>query len=114
MLSRDQILASDDVKSAIVDVPEWPDQDGKPGQLRVRSLTAADRIRIGAIKLDGIDPRIAWIVASAVDLDGKPLFGADDIPVLMQKSVAAIDRIYKTVAALNGLGGAGVEAAEKN
>lgn len=108
MLTRDQIQAADDVKTEDVSVPEWG------GDVRVRTMTVADRLRMRDMKTDGVDGRVLWIIASCVAEDGSSLFEWADAEWLMNKSRAAIDRIYPVIERLNGLGAAAVERAEKN
>lgn len=95
MLSRDQILAAGDIKTEDVEVPEWG------GTVRVRTLSAADRLRVVGTAGAGIDTRIIWLVAALVDDKGGPLMKAEDVAAMMQKSAKATDRVYEVVSRLN-------------
>lgn len=95
-LSRDQILAADDIKRELVAVPEWG------GEVYVKGLSALERDRFEAsvldqsgggrkIKLENFRARLAAL--SICDENGKPIFEASDIPALGAKSAAALDRV---------------------
>lgn len=108
MLNRDQILGAEDIKIETVDVPEWG------GTVRVRTLTAADRLRVVGTVDPKVDTRIIYVAAALIDDKGEPLMTAADIPALMVKSAKATDRVYEVVARLNGLGTKATGDAEKN
>lgn len=114
MLTRAAILAADDVKFEDVPVPEWSKDPAKPDFVRVRTATAADRLRMsGAGKADA-SPYVIWIAGCCVDAKGEPLFTQADIPALMQKSYPATERLYNVIERLNGLGAVAVKEAAKN
>jgi len=101
-LSRDEILARDDLSFADVDVPEWG------GTVRVRMLRAVDRARLIAALAGHSDKKNApndWIermvVACAVDESGNPLFTEKDMPELGKKSSKALQRIFDKADELN-------------
>lgn len=113
-LTREQIIAAEDLKSEDVEVPEWG------GKVLVRSLTGTDRDKLGA-SLIGPDGhpnkgkyRVGLVAASMVDENGNPLFGFDEVDALGKKSSAALDRVYAVAERLNGIGEADVKAAEGN
>ncbi|MDR5801203.1 hypothetical protein [Caballeronia sp. LZ001] len=112
MLTRDQIFATNDLKQATVDVPEWG------GQVAIEVMTGAARDAFGQATADsGKTPsyfEAALVVATAVGDDGKPLFTTEDIALLQQRSAAVISRIAAASMALNGIGQVATETAEKN
>lgn len=95
LLTRDQILQLEDRNSEIVQVPEWG------GEVKVVALSGAQRDAYemqmlkasdGGKTLDNLRARL--VAASVVDEKGKPLFNANDIVALGNKSAAALDRIF--------------------
>lgn len=97
MLSRDQILAADDLPRAEVAIPEWG------GSIFVRTMNGSERDRFEAahLKAPGVDFRARVAVACACDDQGAPLFTAEDIPALGAKSSAALTRIFEAASKLN-------------
>jgi hypothetical protein len=112
MLTRDQILAVNDLKQDAVDVPEWG------GQVAVAVMSGAARDEFGQANDAGSKSpsyfEAALVVATAVGDDGKPLFTADDIPLLQQRSATVVSRIAAASMKLNGIGITATEDAEKN
>ena len=99
-LTRDQILAADDITFRDVEVPEWG------GLVRVRSLCGTDRARLLAMLPDEKERRAdEWVerlvVACACDENGEALFSADDIAELKKKNANAINRIFEAADDLN-------------
>lgn len=114
LLDKAAILGAPDIRTEDVHVPEWG------GAVRLKTMTGTERNAWGA-SLAGPDgaPNMrlylaALIVACAVGEDGAPLFTRDDIPVLADKSGAALARLQVAAERLNGLGASGVEAAAGN
>lgn len=123
-LSRDQILAANDLEVREVDVPEWG------GTVKVRPLNGAERDRFEASlrkerrRADGkegtevvanTDNMRAKLVARAVvDDDGKRVFTDADINALGEKSALVLDRLFDVVSDLSGLSDTAAEEAEKN
>ena len=126
-LSRDQILQFQDIKTTEVDCPEWG------GSVRIRALTLAQaqdwrrssltktivRDKEGKPSTEyNVDPDklaksdVRLIVAAAVDDDGKALFSAGDVELLMQKSPAPVTRLAKAIVELSGMRNEAAEEAE--
>ena len=112
VLTRQQILSADDLKSKRVKVPEWG------GDVFVRELTAAERdeYESSIVKTDGLDVtvnatnmRAKLVSMSVVDKDGKRLFTAKDVVKLGEKSAAVIDRIVDVSRRLSRIGPAELE-----
>ena len=82
LLTRESILAAQDLKSQDVEVPEWS------GTVRVRMMTGAERDALGASligpdrKPDMSQYRTRLLSLCIVGEDGKPLFGLDEIAAL--------------------------------
>jgi hypothetical protein len=106
LLTKESILAVQDVVTELVDVPEWG------GAVRVRGLTGAERdaFESEVIQRKGRDVttntrnmRARLVVMSVVDEEGKRLFGFPDIETLGAKSARALDRIFSVAMRLSGL-----------
>lgn len=116
-LSRDAILAVDDVQYEDVEVPEWG------GRVRVKSLTGRERDALEASMIVGKGKnanvnmnnlRAKLVGRSVVDEDGKRLFSDDDIAALGAKSAAALTRVYEVAQRLSGITQEDVEELTKN
>lgn len=131
ILTRDQILAAQDLKPEPVDVPEWG------GTVLVRGLNAVERdqyferiFRTGGGSINVKDPqnvdpaliasmmgdglRLFVVSCGIVDHDGNRLFSESDLEFLGRKSSEAIERVYAVVQRLSGLGAGEVEAIQEN
>lgn len=108
MLSRDEILAAEDLPTATVAVPEWG------GEVRIRTMTATARDEwekrfIG--KDDNPAARhAAWTNIRAslaarciVDDEGKRVFADEDVAALGRKSSIALERVFTACRTLNAL-----------
>ena len=114
MLTKEAILAADDLPFEIVDVPEWGDA------VRIRGLNCADRdeylTRITAAKkgdqwdIRGLKVRLAQM--TVMNGDGGLMFSAAEVEALGRKSATAIDRIYDVAMRLSGLTADEAETAE--
>lgn len=116
-LSRDAILAVDDVQYEDVEVPEWG------GRVRVKSLTGKERDALEASMIVGkgknanvnmSNLRAKLVARAVVDEDGKRLFNDDDIAALGAKSAAALTRVYEVAQRLSGITQEDVDELTKN
>jgi hypothetical protein len=101
-LTKETILAADDLPLQEVSVPEWG------GHVWVRTMRAVERdaFEVAAMNGDGVNRenfRARLAVATLVDDDGTLLFGASDMDALGKKSAAALDRVMGVAMRLNGL-----------
>ena len=101
-LSRDAILAMDDIKTVPVTVPEWNGE-----VVLIRGLTGAQRDefeatnrRNGDMNLSNV--RARFLVRCIVNEDGTRIFADQDAAALGKKSSAAIDRLWDVATELNG------------
>ena len=118
MLTRESILAAQDLKTESVAVPEWG------GEVMIRVLSGAQRDRLDAFLARTLDKdgklkdptgmRTLVCVLACCDAQGAALFKPEDVDALKAKSSAALDRVFKAAAKLNGLGDAGIEDAREN
>jgi hypothetical protein len=111
ILTKDAILAADDLPKERVNVPEWG------GDVFVRTMTGTDRDSFEA-SLIGNDGRLENVRARLVSLticseSGERLFSDDEIASLGSKSAKALDRLFSVSQRLNGIGAEQVEAAKK-
>jgi hypothetical protein len=118
ILSRDQILAVDDLPRETVEVKEWG------GELIVRTMTGAERdafelslLKQGKGKKQEVNRenfRARLVAATAVDESGDPIFQAADVTELGKKSSLALQRVFNVSARLNGFTDADIEELAKN
>ena len=105
MLTRNGILACEDMPTEQVDVPEWG------GMVLVRSLTGVERDSFEQVCIDQRSGRkmrlqglkALLVIMCACDETGQQLFTDEDRDAVNAKSGAALDRIYQVAARLNHL-----------
>lgn len=114
LLTKEQILAANDVKRLKIAVPEW----GGEVYISTMSGTARDEFETGILanakdgKVGNARARLA--AATITDESGNLLFNANDIEALGLKSQLALDRVVSEAQKLNKLTNEDLEAAEKN
>ena len=113
MLSKKQILECNDIKSEIVQVPEWN------GEVLVQGLTLdekdayRDSLRTdGEVNLNGATAR--FCAFCMVDEDGSRLFNGADVELLGQRSSVAMDRVFQVAQRLSAMGEYEIKEAVKN
>ena len=115
VLTKEQILSADDLKTEKVKTPEWG------GHVFVKTLRGDERdawemdvieAKAGDINKANIRARLA--VKSIVDDKGKQIFTTADIAKLGAKSSKALDRIYDVASRLSGVGEKDIEELAKN
>jgi len=88
-LSAAQILAANDIKTRSVEVPEWG------GTVYVRTITGVERDRFEEMLNKGREQfRVKFVVTACCDEAGKPLFTADQVAALGEKSGVALNRVF--------------------
>lgn len=115
LLTRDEILAAQDIRTQDVEVPEW----GGSVRVSVMSGTARDRYESSLVDVEGKyvaleNLRARFVSVCVVDDAGAMVFTTDDIKALGEKSADALDRVFKAASRLNGTGISGLEDAAKN
>lgn len=112
MLTRDQILQTEDIKRELVSVPEWG------GDVYVGMMTGAGRDMFDAQivnKKTGTQNVRAKLAAATVqDEDGSLMFTVEDIQALGKKSGSALNRVYEVAVRLNRMGANAEEELGKN
>lgn len=116
LLSRDAILAAEDLPREMIAVPEWG------GSVYVRGMNGRERdeyeraimeaARDGKAAPD--DARAMYAASCIVDANGVPMFAREDIPALSRKSAAALDRVFAKVQELSALTKADLDELVKN
>lgn len=117
LLTKNDILQAQDIKTETVDVPEWG------GQVIVRALDGAERDMLEASMIEGKGKntrvnlqnlRAKLVARSLVDENGKRLFEDGDIQALAHKSASALNRVYEVAQQLSGITQEDVEELTKN
>lgn len=97
-LTAAEILASNDLETADLEVPEWG------GTVRFRVMRASEAIKFQET-LNSPAKKNAWVkllALCAVDADGNRLFTDAQMDVLKEKSTAVFLRMQKFLLTLNG------------
>ncbi len=121
LLTKEQILAADDLKTDTVSVPEWG------GDVRVREATSAERLAyeqslyksrvVGKnVEVDENynNAQARFVVLCVIDEKGQRIFTDKDAEALGKKSATAVGRCYKVIRKLSGMDIAASEELEKN
>jgi hypothetical protein len=112
-LTKDQILAADDLGLFKVAVPEWG------GDVFVRVMTVGERDAYEnewmRKKDTGVDDfRTKFLVRCLVDASGNRLFDNGDVQKLAAKSAKVMNRLWQAAMEHNNLSDADVEELAKN
>jgi hypothetical protein len=117
MSLRDAILSiQNDTPSEVVEVPEW---GGIKILVKGFTLGAKDDFLASILDKKTNEPNVkafnvGILVGTAHDPEtGEKLFTEEDVPVLKQKSAAAIDRLIQAGQRLSGLNEEAVDVAAK-
>ncbi len=106
LLTKEQILAAQDLPTEDVDVPEWG------GSVRLRTLSGAERDRWEESRIEqrGKSRKTNYqnitaslIALCAVDSEGKRLFSEAEVHALGRKSAKVLGRLFDACRRLNGL-----------
>ena len=98
LLTKSQILEADDIKSEIVDVPEWG------GKVKVSGLSAEQSIIVGSIMSEGEDSNpeeLAELLVTAAALGMG--WERSDVSALGRKSFSAVERVANKTMDLSGM-----------
>lgn len=110
LLTREQILSADDLKTEEVAVPEWG------GSVLVRTLTAHERdvFEDGLVQTKGkgrnqtremqlADVRAKLAALTIVNGEGHQVFNKTDVVDLGKKSAGALNRVWDVASRLSGM-----------
>jgi hypothetical protein len=114
MMNREQILATDTVRTEAVAVPEWG------GTFHVRGMSVVEMARFHRA-MDAEDAAaqsparvgVRLLIACVCDDQGRPVFRPEDAEALERQGGALIDRLCVVANRVNGIGPEAREAAEK-
>jgi hypothetical protein len=113
MLNKEQILECEDIKTEMVQVPEWG------GEVAVKGLTLAEKdawttsiIQDGEANVEGATAKLC--IMCMVGEDGGRLFDLEDVDFVQTKSAAALDRVFQVAQRLSGIGQEDIEETVKN
>lgn len=112
ILTKDQILAVDDLRYETVEVPEWG------GVVRLRTMTGAERNRFearivsqsrgsgSAVKVDHKGLKALLLSMTMVDEKGSPFFASEEEAekCFAERSGTVQHLLFEKAADLNGLG----------
>lgn len=113
ILTKEDILACDDLERERVEVPEWS-RNGEAAHVFVRVLTGAE-IKVLQDKAVGKDLDPAQIALFSIcGEEGHRLFADSELPLLAKKSQRALTRIVEASLRVNGLDEKGREELEGN
>lgn len=117
LLSRDEILKVDDLKTEDVDVPEWG------GTVRLRALTGAERDKFEAstverkgnnVKQNMQNFRARLVSLCIVNENNERMFSPPDISALGSKSSIALQRLFDKCSEMNGMSDKDIEELTEN
>ena len=115
ILTKDAILAADDLPRETLRVPEWG------GDVYVRTMSGTDRDQFEAslIAKEGAkegrmeNVRARLVALTLCDASGTRLFEDGEIASLGRKSARALDRVFSVAQRLNGIGSEQADIAKK-
>ena len=117
MLSKEQILAAEDLSTETIHVPEWG------GDVVIKELTGAQKdafeqttfTRNGKnYEVNLTDMRARLCAISIVGEDGSRMFCDREIKALGGKSAKALDRVFSACQRLNGMTNDEIDEMSKN
>ncbi len=116
VLSRDEFKSASEMSPVPVPLPECGEDAGYyVGMMSGRERGEIERQFSGSKPTD--DPsgfRVAVLVRSVCDAQGKRLFTAADAAWLAERAAGALERLFEAACKLNGYSKADVEDLEKN
>lgn len=115
LLTKEQILAADDIQTRDVEVPEW----GGTVRIAMMSGRARDLYEASLYKNKDNDStfdnlRARFLSYCVVNEEGNLMFAPNDLVELGKKSAAALDRVFSAASELNGTSESEMEEIAKN
>jgi len=117
LLTKEQILAAQDITFEEVEVSEWG------GIIRMKSLTGAERDKYESeiVKMKGNetsivlkDLKVKLLALCIVDGEGNRIFTDGELSLLGGKNAKVINQLFEKAQSLCGLGNKDVEELTKN
>jgi hypothetical protein len=111
LLTKDQILKSDDLPSIIVDVPDWG------GEVKVRAMSIHDRIKFEAEQANNASQTammVNLVLYTCVNENNERIFDDSDKEMLESKSPQALMKVFSASIGLNILTQEVIEEKAKN
>jgi hypothetical protein len=118
-LSKEQILAANDLDLLEIKVPEWKDANGEPGVIFCRVMSVGERDAyerewIGKRETGVENFRTKFLQRVLCDKEGNLLFTSDEVQLLSGKSARVMARIWEQAMKHNALMASDVEELAKN
>jgi len=117
MLTKESILAAEDITIETIEIPEWGGEVGikmMNGEERDEFEKDAFLNKQGDVEKNFKNLRSKLLVRTLCDEKGVLLFNQKDIDALAKKSAAALDRAFSKAQTLNRLSKEDVEELTKN
>ena len=97
-LSAAEILASQDLETVDVEVPEWG------GTVRLRAMSGEEATKfVDSLGGKTSTSAVKVVMLCAIDEEGNPLVSGEQLELLAKKSLRAILRLQKEVLRINGM-----------
>lgn len=106
VLKAANILAAQDLAIVREEIPEWPNEDGTPGVLYFRQLTARETMKLTddmTAEDRAKDGMFLMIVRTACDENRTPVFTDEDIDALRGKNMTVLNRLQRVALRVNGM-----------
>mgnify|MGYP006169539079 CR=1 FL=1 len=102
---RGRILNAHDLKTSIVKITEWSEDEFQPLEITVQELSAKDRNTALALhgEKDTLHAVCKTVELGVLDEDGSLAFEEGDAAELAKKSDSAITKLYKEIMKLSGV-----------
>lgn len=109
LLTADRIRKVRDLAFEDVPVPEWPNEDGSPGTVRIQEMSAVDSLNMhDLVQAHPDDGIYLMLVYSAVDNDGAHLFDVstpekvmEEVATLRGKNIHVLNTLQRVALKLN-------------
>lgn len=118
-LTKDQIIAADDLGMLRVEVPQWRDAEGNPGVVFIRVMSVGERDAyerewIGKRETGVENFRAKFLARCLCDENGRRLFTDEDVVLLANKSALVCGELWRKAMVHNALMEGDVEELAKN
>lgn len=100
-MTVEELKTLSDEKIEAVDIPEWPEKDGTPLRLYVKSLMVPEVVAWQARPASDIPSTISLLTLCVCDASGNLFFKPEDATWLAGRSAAAIGRLVEVAMRLN-------------